>query len=392
MSFLSAHHPLARLLKDSGTHPGSLLKIALQKASDLLRSLPDGRGSGLEREEECSRHDAVLQCMEILLFLLPQAQDEDLVQIGVKVVGELCDPYLIALSSSPYFVEAINRLKLAAHVQVLGNVLGTLLQSSAAKPSLGDDIVKFFVELFCNQRFCDELHRGSAVNPAAAISVLDHTLSTANPNEIESGCFSLSSLFDSAIHLLQHSDLQTCYCLTSTIFPLFVTYSHLERVERMWDFIVQVRRQKLHVNSVASDLVLTVLCCFSNLFISYDRTSPFSSRLPKFLSDRRAPVYDLRKEPVFWSIVQEGLVSLDPVSRKRCVYLLHCVLVSVRGEDVEDQEGVGKEERPLAVEGGVFWWSAECSKELGAVWDSLMLVIETMEEKQVGNVAKRGDT
>lgn len=372
---------LVGLLKDSGTHPGSLSKIALQKASDLLRSLPGSHGSRLEGELESSQHDTVLQCMETLLFLLPQVEDEDVADVGKKVVCDLIDPYLTVLSTHS---AGINQLRLAAHVQALGTVLGTLLQNTAARTSMGGDVVRFFAEMlcdFCSSEVVPELNKGTVVNPTTAIAVLDHMLRTANPNDVESSVFPLSSLFDAVMQLMQHSDLSTCYRLTTSIFPLFITHSHLDRVEHVWDFVVKVRHQKLHVNSHGSELILTILCCFSNLFISYDHTSPFSSLLPKFLSERQSPVHDLRGEAVFWSIVQEGIASADPISRKRCTYLVQCVLTSVRG--MEGRGEVGGEEMILAAEGGVFWWSAKCNKELGVVWDSLMLVIETMEEKQV---------
>lgn len=378
---------LAGLLKDSGAHPASLSRIAVEKASELLRSLLDSESGSVVagEQQECSQHYAVLQCMETLLFLLPQVEDEDALAVGKKVVCDLIDPYLKTLSCSSYFIATTNRLRLAAHVQALGTVLGILLHNTAVRNSLGDEIVKVFVEQFskfCNQRTCEvpeELSRGSEVNPTTAIAILDHMLQTAIPNETESATFSLSPLFDSVMQLMQNSDLVTCYRLTSSILPLFVTHSHLDRVKLVWEFILKVRCRKLHTNSPSSDLVLTILCCFSNLFVSYNHSSPFSCLLPKFLSGRPTPVQDLRTEPVFWSIVQEGLASSDPISRKRCTYLVQCVLASVRGKE-EEEAGV------LVVEGGVFWWSGKCNKKLGSAWDSLMLILETMEEKQV-----RGD-
>ena len=376
MALLPSCLPLASLLKESGTHPSNLSKIVLRKALDLLRSPP-------QEDEEHSRYESVLQCMETLLFLLPQVADENKQEVSVNVICDVFDPYLTALSSSSYFIAATNQTRLAAHVRAFGSVLGIILQHTAAGSMLDDDLLGKFAELFCSfctQRSCEipeELHRKMAVNPVAAITILDHMLRTADANEIEGRGISLSSLYDSVMQLLQDSDLQTCYRLITSILPQFVTYSHPERVENMWDFIVQVRGKKLHVNSHDSDLILTILCCFSNLFISYNHTSPFSSRLPSFLRDRKKPAYDLRKEAVFWNIVQEGLTSPDPISRKRCTYLVQCVLASVRGALGEGGwEGV-------ATDDGVFWWSGECNRELGTVWDSLMLIIETMEEKQV---------
>jgi hypothetical protein len=320
--------------------------------------------------------------METLHFLLPQTENEGVVEVGRKVVCDLVDPYLIAISSNCYFSATTNRLKLVAHIQALGSVCGTLLQNSAARISLGGDVIEVFVKLFskfCNQRSCEvpeEMNAGCALNPATVIGVLDHMLLTANPDEIESSDFPLSSLFDSVLQLLQHSDLSICYLLTSSILPLFITHSHLDRVQRVWDFVVEVHCQKLCTSSQSSDLVLTILCCFTNFFISCSHASPFSCLLSNFLSARLTPVYDLRTEPLFWSIILEGLASHDPISRKRCMYLVQCVLMSVK------RGGVGGEEE-LVADGGVFWWRIESGKELSLAWDSLILILETMEEKQV---------
>ena len=48
------------------------------------------------------------------------------------------------------------------------------------------------------------------------------------------------------------------------------------------------------------------------------------------------------------------------------------VLCSVRG-------GRGE----VVSDGGVFWWRGECEGVLSAVWDDLVLLLHTLEEKQV---------
>ena len=48
------------------------------------------------------------------------------------------------------------------------------------------------------------------------------------------------------------------------------------------------------------------------------------------------------------------------------------VLLSVRGGG-----------RELVSEGGVFWWRVKSEGVLGEAWDDLVLLLHTMEEKQV---------
>lgn len=381
MSLLNANLPLASLLEASGINPVDLSMVALQKASDMLQPL-------LADEEN------VLQCVETLLFLLPQVSEGSTIEIGKRVVRDLCDPYLRALCGGVKLEQG----RLAAHTRALGALLSVLVQRDAAVISLGEGIVKIFTNLLdglSNQRVCEseeseDLHRKEViVDPTILITILDHFLKRACPDRIEKTGFSLSPLFDSALKLLQHCDLPVCYLLSTSLLPLLLTTVHLERVDCVWQFVVQVRGQRLHINSLSFDLTLTLLCCFSDVFISYSHTSPFLSRLQGVpLQDGKGPVRDLRAEPLFWSIVQEGLASPESLSRKRCMFLVQCVLASVRGagggeEGVASVRGAGGGKEGVASGGWVFWWSATSDEALRTVWDDLILILQTMEEKQV---------
>ena len=58
--------------------------------------------------------------------------------------------------------------------------------------------------------------------------------------------------------------------------------------------------------------------------------------------------------------------------RKLCDTFCHRVLLSVRGEGGD-----------VMSEDGVFWWRRECEGVLSAVWEDVVLLLHTMEEKQV---------
>ena len=379
MSILQENLPLASLLRDSGVQPTSLALISAQKAAQLLAHPGPG-------EESLPDVDSVLQCMQALLFLLPQVpsdREQDLLQIGNIVVCDIIDPYLTAVSSPA----ATNRGRLCVHVHTLSAVLGFLLQKTTASV----EVVRVFTELLQSlggvltvKNTDISADKIKVRDPYTVVTLLGHTLQRAEPSTLEreetrddglSG--SLSPLFEAALGLLQHSDLRLCYLLAGSTLPLLLlTPAHPERVAEIWQFIVSVHNQSINITSDRSELILVLLCCFSDFFISFNHTSPFSSRFPGKSADS-LPAHDLRAEPLFWTIVQEGLISPDPLARKRCMYLVQCVLVSVRG----GAGGVVSSSREGG--GGVFWWSPECDKELGAVWDDLILILETMEEKQV---------
>nr|XP_032804296.1 probable methyltransferase TARBP1 isoform X4 [Petromyzon marinus] len=88
---------------------------------------------------------------------------------------------------------------------------------------------------------------------------------------------------------------------------------------------------------------------------------------------------DLRTSAAFWRTLQDGLRHAVPLSRKRAVFLLkRAVDVSeslsrdVTCSDDDDRDGVP-----------VFWWSVEAAPALLPVWESYILVLETLEENQL---------
>jgi len=60
------------------------------------------------------------------------------------------------------------------------------------------------------------------------------------------------------------------------------------------------------------------------------------------------------------------------------MYLLHCVLMSVQGHKLQSRSG-----QSFKSEMWVFWWDEGYAEELQKAWDDLILILETMEEKQV---------
>ncbi|XP_013402839.1 probable methyltransferase TARBP1 [Lingula anatina] len=85
---------------------------------------------------------------------------------------------------------------------------------------------------------------------------------------------------------------------------------------------------------------------------------------------------DVRKNCKFWACIQTGLISNDTLTRKRSMYLLK------RALDVTKhcRKGI---ETYHEVRGAVFFWSPETEKETDVMWNDLILLLETLDEKQV---------
>ena len=87
----------------------------------------------------------------------------------------------------------------------------------------------------------------------------------------------------------------------------------------------------------------------------------------------------------FWIILQSGFFQSSPLTRKRALYLLKRIL------DTVELQGVPLQSLPPDGGGGgdagksepIFWWSPRHAAELSGVWQSFILLIESIAEKQV---------
>ena len=100
------------------------------------------------------------------------------------------------------------------------------------------------------------------------------------------------------------------------------------------------------------------------------------------LADWFFPVQgDLVSKPItgldsFWTILQSGFYHGNPLTRKRSMYLLKRILDTTEklGRDLNTDHMT-----PL------FWWTNEKATEFSALWQHFILLMETLEEKQVNS-------
>ena len=78
----------------------------------------------------------------------------------------------------------------------------------------------------------------------------------------------------------------------------------------------------------------------------------------------------------FWEIIQQGLVLNEPVTRKRSMYLLK------RALDLLDKQPCDL--LVLSEKGShIFYWSCDEKDSLMSIWCDYVLLMETLDEKQV---------
>ena len=383
------HFPLtlSELLLADSIPRVDLCKRALSKAGEFLSisETPDTLGEHSNNIKAAS----TTQCLQTLTLLLRDVKGNDFEELGGRCLHEVCVPYLRWLSREH---GSIPQPVLAKAIKTTALMLSTLMEESK--------VLRNTITSWCVHIITDELCSHQSFQPGQdALPVSTNELMTASvvlpllqfvlesSTSVQGGDDDgLSGLFEALLKLVINCDSGAHFFLIcSTLLPKFITATgdgKLQRLERIWDLIGAVHSNKTTVESNKMELVLTLLCCFHDVFIVHDDCSPFTTSFPTdlFKATGYRTLLDLRKEDIFWAIVQEGLTSSDPLSRKRCMYLLHCVLVSVQKVG---RGGDGRGEESVSSGNWVFWWAAGSTKRLTAVWNDLVLVLETLEEKQV---------
>uniref|UniRef100_A0A669C9P9 tRNA (guanosine(18)-2'-O)-methyltransferase TARBP1 n=1 Tax=Oreochromis niloticus TaxID=8128 RepID=A0A669C9P9_ORENI len=87
---------------------------------------------------------------------------------------------------------------------------------------------------------------------------------------------------------------------------------------------------------------------------------------------------DPRLSLQFWTMVQDGLIHSDSVSRKRALFLLkRCAALS-------EEDGLDCPLSATREDENLFKWASSKNKLLREFWEDYVLVMETLEENQVG--------
>ena len=86
--------------------------------------------------------------------------------------------------------------------------------------------------------------------------------------------------------------------------------------------------------------------------------------------------HNLFLQAEFWEIIQQGLVVNEPLTRKRSMYLLK------RALDLLDKQPCDL--LVLSEKGShIFYWSCDKKDSLMNIWHDYVLLMETLDEKQV---------
>lgn len=144
-------------------------------------------------------------------------------------------------------------------------------------------------------------------------------------------------------------------------------------LKSLWDTIIDIYREsQAFEHEVFNCKPLIVLCGLADTWFPVSISTNEQSR--EVVKNR----LDLRQDPVFWNLLQQGLKQMNPLARKQAMYLLKRIVdICHEAGELRCPSSEGSKEVP------VFWWSKTCSQKLANLWEDFILLMETFEEKQV---------
>ena len=288
--------------------------------------------------------------------------------------GEILSQFdeLLRLIKIPFVRECIDADNTI--IQILEGLCGKLSKCpDTFVCRLIDEVFIDLVNLHCEQQvkkshsLSGHKVEGGKVNISLLLFVLKSVLQEITTEIATSLALSLDALFKVLLFLLRVASSNLCHFICSTILPHFLTIPEhaVARKQLLWRLICQLTELQDEAECGNENLVNTLLCCLVE-FLSVKSASSKVSQ--------PADSLDLRKENSFWEILQRGLTATDSLNRKRSLFLLH-YCVTITAQDEVDTE--------FCSPGAIFWWHPDHREELKAIWDDFLLLVQTMEEKQV---------
>lgn len=179
-------------------------------------------------------------------------------------------------------------------------------------------------------------------------------------------------IFSAALSILSHLEEKTANRLISFVIVRLIQQQTRERnvyLQETWKLVEadvhahDKGKRKLSTRNLQQHL--TMMCSMANFFfpLTSETVSP-----------------DVRQCQAFWELVQLGLYHENPAIRKRSAYLLKRIIDTCEKSDVDFNPpdlSSGASSLPY------FWWSKKQQERLSKVWEDALLLLETLDEKQV---------
>ncbi|XP_076099114.1 tRNA (guanosine(18)-2'-O)-methyltransferase TARBP1-like isoform X1 [Mytilus galloprovincialis] len=183
----------------------------------------------------------------------------------------------------------------------------------------------------------------------------DHA--TGNIYMIKSCKDTIKDIFDNLLCILSDFQNQTALNLSLRCSSNIIkNEDQKDYLSTFWQLI-----NRMWKTNKEADILNIYLCGLSNFFFPIDNSCNIN----------------IRNEQVFWEIVQKGLNSENPLSRKQSVYLIKRNIDICEKLNLDVNSNFNGHDVPL------FWWSKDKEKNLVKVWEDLVMLLETMEDRQI---------
>ena len=289
------------LLGTSSLSPAELCRNFVSRAAERLQETGEPDIKDLTKDVRTAR---------LFLCLVRESQDvEGLGSVTTELLQKVCIPFLNVLLDNCLTGPAVQELAETAAVALLS----PHLPPSAVEETLREGLSPLLTS------------GDSAERLAVLTSFLCQLFSRAKPENLEilpGVSEQLSAIFLLLLSLLDHASTATSHLILSSLLPHFITPSHLLLLSAVWSLVQEVWSGRRIIEQIPLAFLLSLLCCFSDVLISRDHTSPFLSVFPSLVTNL-CPLLDVRRERVFWEVLGAGLRGSDSLDRKRAMYLLH---------------------------------------------------------------------
>ena len=339
------------MLKESGVSVETLLKNSIRQSIEDLSV-----GSSFEAAKIGKRFNTILT----YLSTTPQISSDD----ANDLVSKACVPCLMRLSIREQDDKSI--------IRCVSKIISLLLQKCMPQTRL--EILSQFLVLTKATDIAvqgplsgEKQDKKSLVDVRVLVHLISLVFAQIDINSVleadERAGHISSQLFECLLLFLHDADKTLCYQLCSGILPHFIVRvaNGLDRLACLWNLVTSAYQCDINIEMNPLDLALTVLCCFVNQFLG------------RSFDEKNSVLLELKTSSFFWSVIQDGLGHLDPLNRKRSSFLLQQSLQSVLSKNMKD----------FTTSNSIFWWKAQYESELKAIWEATVLLLETLEEKQV---------
>ena len=177
-------------------------------------------------------------------------------------------------------------------------------------------------------------------------------------------------LFSASLSILPHVDEKTANRLVSFVIIKLIQHQIRKKdayLQEVWNSVEPeiAQSQNKQMSSRSLQQHLSMMCSMANFFFP--------------LTDE--PVQpDVRQCQPFWELIQLGIYNDNPAIRKRSMYLLKRIIDTCEKSDKDlIPPDPSSENSSLAY----FWWSKQQQKNLTKIWEDVILLLETLDEKQV---------